>query len=165
MISVIQATGVSDHRVQVVDFEIAFQHNSVPSHCVRSFKKCCWDDVRSYLSTAPWSVLNIFNDINDMWEFFYSVLQNCLDTHIPLKKVRSKYFKRPTPWITSDILAVIKAKYKAKRVAERTHNPVDLDNYRSIKNQLKMMVCTAKMDYVRSLLMRSRHAPKFAAVL
>lgn len=80
VISVIQATGVSDHRVQVVDFEIAFQHNSVPSCCVRSFKKCCWDDVRSYLSTAAWSVLNIFNDINDMWEFFYSVLQNCLDS-------------------------------------------------------------------------------------
>ena len=88
-----------------------------------------------------------------------------MDTHIPLKKVHSKYFKRPTPWITPDILAVITAKYKAKCAADRNHNPVDLDNYRSIKNRLKMMVCTAKMDYIKSLLKRSRHAPKFAAVI
>ena len=99
-----------------------------------------------------------------MWESFYSILQSCLDTHVPLKKVCSKYFKRPTPWITPDILAVIKAKYKAKRAAERTHNPIDLDNYRSTKNYLKMMVCTTKLDYIKSLLMHSRHAPKFAAV-
>ena len=72
--SVTQATCVSDHCVQIIDFEIAFRHNSVPSRCVRSCKKCCWDDVRSYLSTAPWSVLNIFDDINDMWEFFYRVV-------------------------------------------------------------------------------------------
>ena len=91
--SVMQATGVSDHHVQVVDFEITFQHNSVPSRCVCSFKKCCWDDVCSYLSTAPWSVLNIFDDIDDMWETFYSILQSRLDALIPLKKVRSKYFK------------------------------------------------------------------------
>ena len=66
------------------------------------------------------------DDINDMWESFYSILQSCLDTHVPLKKVHSKYFKRPTPWITPDILAVIKAKYKAKRAAERTHNPINV---------------------------------------
>lgn len=78
---VIQAVGVSDHCVQIVDFKMASPQVTVPSQFVRSVTKCCWDDVHSYLSHAPWSVLGIFDDINDMWSFFYNILQSCLDMH------------------------------------------------------------------------------------
>ena len=82
-----------------------------------------------------------------------------------MKRVRCKNIKWPTPWLTQDILCAISAKHKAKSIAECTHDPGDVDHYKSIKNSLKTMIRAAKLEYVRSLLTRSRRSPKFAATL
>ena len=82
-----------------------------------------------------------------------------MDSYIPLKTVRHKYSKRPTPWLTSDILHVIQAKFKAKRRAERTRDSVDIDYYKTIKNNLKSMIRSSKLNYLQSLLCQARHAP------
>ena len=37
-----------------------------------------------------------------------------LDEHAPLKSVVSKFSKRPTPWMTSELSQAIKEKDKAK---------------------------------------------------
>ena len=119
----------------------------------------------SCLSHAPWSVLDIFDDIDDMWGYFHNILQSCLDTYAHMNRVRCKNFKRPTLWLTQDILSAISAKHKAKRIAECTHDPGDVDHYKSIKNSLKTMIRAAKLEYVRSLLTHSYRSPKFAATL
>ena len=54
-----QATGVSDHRIQIVEFKVPPMKIVVPSCFVCSLTKWCYDDVCSFLSHAPWSVLNI----------------------------------------------------------------------------------------------------------
>ena len=51
-------------------------------HYVRVFRKCNWDDVKS---TAPWLVMEAYEDVNDMWEYFCGILYGCLDSYIPLK--------------------------------------------------------------------------------
>ena len=109
--------------------------------------------------------MELFDDINDMWEYFYGIIQSCMDTYIPLKTVRHKYSKRPTPWLTLDILNVIQAKFKAKRCAERTHDPADIDHYKTIKSHLKSMIRSSKLSCLQSLLRQARHAPRFAATL
>ena len=134
-----------------------------PVRYVRAFRNCHWDDVRSCLSTAPWSVMEVYDDVNDMWEYFYGILRGCLDSYIPLKAVRNKYSKRPTPWLNSTLLHAIKLKYKAKRLADRTQDPVDISQYKMIKNNLKSQIRSAKLGYLHSLLVRARQVPQFAA--
>ena len=115
----------------------------------RAFRHCSWDNVKYCLSTAPWSAMEVFDDINDMWEYFYGILHQCLDSYIPLKKVHCKYSKRHTPWLTDELLSSIKAKHKAKRLAEHTKDPSDISNYKCIKNKLKSEIrsAAAKLDY------------------
>ena len=129
--NVIQATGVSDHRIQIVEFKIVTKQITIPSHLVHSLSKCCWD-VCSCLSRALWSVLNIFDYTDGMWGYFHNILQTCLDTYDSIKRVRCKNFKWPTPWLTQDIFFVISAKHQVKRNAEHTHDPGDVDHYKSI---------------------------------
>ena len=64
--SVSQAIGVSDHRIQIVNFDIIVPQLTVPSCLVRLFRKCCWDDVYACLSYSPWFVLRVLDDIDDM---------------------------------------------------------------------------------------------------
>ena len=165
MLNVLQAIGVSDRRVQIAEFDIFVDRGVLQFRSVRAFRRCCWDDVKSCLSNALWSVMELFDDINDMWEYFYGIIQSCMDSYIPLKTVRHKYSKQPTPWLTSDILHVIQAKFKAKRRAERTRDSVDIDYYKTIKNYLKSMIRSSKLNYLQSLLRQACHAPRFAATL
>ena len=109
--------------------------------------------------------MELFDDIDDMWEYFYGIIQSCMDGYIPLKRVHLKYSKRPTPWLIPDILCAIQTKYKAKHLAECTCDPADVAHYKSIKNSLKMAVRSAKLDYLQSLLSHARGAPQFVAIL
>ena len=80
----------------------------------------------------------LYDDIDDMWDFFQATLQYCLDQYVPFKKVYCKYSRRPTPWLTPELFATINDKQKAKVHAERTRDPSDFEQYRRLKNKLKM---------------------------
>lgn len=67
------------------------------------FKKCDWDQVRKDLASAPWSVMSVYDDLDDKWDFFYNILQNSLQLFVSLKRVYLRQSRRPTPWITDAI--------------------------------------------------------------
>ena len=136
--NVTQVTEVSDRHIQIVEFKIAPMEITIPSRLVHLFNICCWYDVCSCLSRSLWSVLNIFDYTDDVWGCFHNILQSCLDTYAPIKRIRFKNFKRPTPWLTQDILSAVLVKHQAKRNAVHTHNPGDVDHYMSIKKVLKL---------------------------
>lgn len=52
--------------------------------------------------------MEIYDDPDDMWGFFCQIVTSCLNTYIPLKKVSGKYSKRPTPWMTPEIVLQLK---------------------------------------------------------
>jgi len=70
--------------------------------------------------------MDVFDDIDDMYHFFKSCLFSVLDQYAPLKTVKSKFSKRPTPWMTPELLLSIKEKNKAKRRASKTHSTYDI---------------------------------------
>ena len=123
-----QTCGLSDHRVQIANFDYSPLPTSPRVYEIRAFRRCDWDRVCDALHSAPWQVMSIFDDVNDKWCFFYGILNECSDIFIPLKTVKSKKSKRPTPWFTEKISKLIKLKDKAKRHFEKTHLDVGSKN-------------------------------------
>ena len=109
-----QAIGLSDHRSQILEAAIPVVRNLPRCITIHTFRNCPWDKIRETLNTAPWQVMDIYDDVNDMWLFFYSIIQSCLGTHVPAHQVTSKYSKQHKPWLTSFILSIIKIKNKSK---------------------------------------------------
>ena len=109
--------------------------------------------------------MDIYDDVNDMWHFFVSILYRCLDMYAPSHTVPIKHSHRPTPWITSDLLTAIKHKSKAKRRAESTGLGADISYYKHLKNRLKVLVREAKISYLNQLLLRSKCDPRSSAEL
>ena len=148
--SVYQAVGLSDHLLQVVDISNAQSVKPAQSVMyVSSYRNCDWDAMRECLRTAPWHVMDIFDDIDDKWHFFKSCLYYVLNQYAPLKRVVSKFSKRPTPWLTDDLLLAIKVKQRAQRQAAKTHHPDDIAVYKKLKNKLKSSIHQAKLQYIR----------------
>ena len=73
MLNVRQALGLSDHRVQIADIDIIIQRPSVAFHWLRPFHRCSWDDIRGCLSCTPWSVMEIYDDPDEVWSFFSQI--------------------------------------------------------------------------------------------
>ena len=50
--------------------------------------------------------MDSFDSVDDMWEYLSGLLDYCLDSHVPLKRVscRYTYLRRHTPWMTPEIL-------------------------------------------------------------
>ena len=123
------ACGLSDHRVQVASFELGIVKHLPSIRYVRSFRGCDWEKLRDTLRSTPWQTMNIFDDINDK---YHTLLQDCLDKFLPLKRVTVHKARRPTPWFNDSISASICNKNKTKRTFERSGSDLDRDIYRKL---------------------------------
>ena len=107
--------------------------------------------------------MDLFHDLNDKWSFSHVTLTQILDDFMPLHQVSFHHSKRPTPWFTDHISHLISLKNKAKRKAYRTGDPTDRVSYSRMKNYLKDAVRQAKVNYLESLVSKSRRVPGRAA--
>ena len=110
--NVLQPCGLSDHKVQVASFELGIVKHLPSIRYVRSFRECDWEKLRDTLRSAPWQTMNIFDDINDKWFYFCTLLQDCLDKFLPLKRVTVHKARKPTPWFNDSISASMHIKIK-----------------------------------------------------
>ena len=79
VISSYLAVGLSDYYIQCVDYEVSICPQEVRTMWIYSFRKCDWDKLREALSYAPWHVISTFDDIDDQWKMFHSLLLHSLN--------------------------------------------------------------------------------------
>ena len=139
-----QAVDVSDHHLQLLNFDIPVLRVPPRFLWVRSFRKCQWDQLRDSLCSAPWDIMTMLDDIDDKWEFFHHILMLSLNEFAPLHRVNCKNSRRSTPWFSDSIAQMIKEKYKARHLTQRTGSDDDWSAYRRLKNQLKATVVRQK---------------------
>ena len=163
VLDVKQAIGLSDHRVQILDLDIMVQRPPNSFCWVRPFRKCSWSSVGDCLSSAPWSVMEMYDDPDDMWGVFIHIITSCLDKYAPLQKVLCKHSRRHTPWLSPEILSAIHEKQKAKRTAEKSGKDDDVAHYKRLKNALKTTIRSAKLNCLNTLLQQSQKLPHLAA--
>jgi len=123
--SVFQVSGISDHRMQVSEFTIAPVQLPSRSVCVRSFKKCDWKELRATLRSAPWNLMEMFDNIDDNWSFFHTLIMQVFDDLMPLHRVSCHHLKRSTPWFTDEISKLISIKNKSRCKADKSKEPED----------------------------------------
>ena len=57
------------------------------------------------VDSAPWSLIDIFYEINDKVDIFYQLINELLDWHAP-KRQKKEYLKSPTPGLLAKLLNV-----------------------------------------------------------
>ena len=62
---------------------------------VRCLAKCNVDDLLTDLATAPWSLADSCEDVDDMWECWKQFFFHVLDSHAPKKSVRVRGHNLP----------------------------------------------------------------------
>ena len=92
---------------------------------------------------------NQLDDVNDQFQDFYFKLQGCVDRHAPLKKLTPKEIKlEQKPWITNELLKMIKIKNKLFNRKKRQPNNDNVKRlYNIFRNRVNREITKSKKNY------------------
>lgn len=110
-----------------------------------NFKKADFLSIWLLLSKIDWNFLNVFDDVNCAVTGLYNILNQIFDQTIPLKFNASKY----PLWYSIDTLRIVKAKAKARKLALRNHDPVFIQNFKSLRSSLKISIASDYSRYIK----------------
>ena len=102
----------------------------------RSLKNTDIEQLNRDLLNAPWHVADIFNDIDDKYNYWSGLFESVVDAHAPLK--RKKVRDKDTPYMTMEWKKAIrnKRKYAIKFAKDHTEENFELKKkYRNIANK------------------------------
>ena len=130
----VQKFGASDHSVTFVVKKAGVCKAHVEIRDVRSFKHYNKNHFRRDIASVPWSVIESFDDINDAvvaWK----------------------------PWITNDLKELMAERDYALRVAKRSGNQEQWNEYRRLKNFTNRKIKSAEALHYKNLI-ESAENPK-----
>ena len=107
------------------DKVVSHQSKVITFRSYKNFDECRF---KESLLMAPWHVGEIFDEIDDQAYYWSTLLQNVVDEHLPLKKMRVR--DKDVPYMTTGWKQAIRAKRRA--TAKYKNNPTR-ENWESKK--------------------------------
>ena len=104
---------------------------------VRSLKKFSTDNFLRDLELRQWSNVYCFEELNEMWATWKSMLMESIDKHVPC---RSRCIaKKRSSWITNDLKRQMFKRDYFKTKAVSSEDPRAWHKYRQSRNHMLMM--------------------------
>lgn len=107
--------------------------------------KCFNEQLFCYdLQSLDWSDIYWSPNISAMWENFVSKFLGVVNKHAPLveRKVRGQQI----PWMNDEIRQMIHNRDHYKRIANKSQNDIDWENYKNLRNLVNSTIKRAKKD-------------------
>ena len=101
-------SSVSDHDLVYAILRLKKQRPKPVYITTRSFKHYQPEKFYADIEQAPWSVLDVFDDVNDKLFAFNKLFCDIVDRHAPIKKIKIR--GRPLPYVTDEIRHLMKAR-------------------------------------------------------
>ena len=128
---------------------------------VRSFKKCEEKALLSDLGSAPWQVMDSFDDVNDKLSYWMTLFLSVVDKHAPLMKVRMKTKNQDDDWIDSGLRSLMRSRNYYRKKHRKTRAEQDWHKFKAIRNEVNRRLRVAKSEYFRRVCKDISHQPRF----
>ena len=126
---------ISDHDLIVASLNLKKPRATHTYISTRSFKNFKKDAFLDDISSAPWSLVDIFDDPDDKLDTFNSLFHQILDQHAPVKTVKLR--ARPNPFIDDNIRGLMRSRDHWQRLARQTNDPAMWSGYRNFRREVK----------------------------
>lgn len=120
----------------------------------RDFKNFNTDAFLEQAHSLPWHEIIMIPTIDEKVDLFNTMLLDLYDRHAPLRTTRAT--RPPTPWMTNDIIRMMRKRTKARRTWVRSKNVSDFENFRTIRNKVKQEIRNSKIKYMHELFKSSK---------
>lgn len=141
---------ISDHQPSyIVRKHERSKHPLVNFRC-RSFHNYVKLDFQMELADLDWSRFYSEDDVDTLWNIIETNIQTLADKHCPFKEFRER--RELKPWITPDLLELLKNRDRLYKLAKRSKDPDDWINARKARNHCNRAVGHARNEFVKAQL-------------
>ena len=142
--------GVSQHDALFAELVFDVERNTPRYVTYRSFRNFNRYKFNRDLSNIDWRCIVDMPNIDDKVGFFTSAITNLYDRHAPYHSYLVK--KKASPWFTSVLQDLVKARNKAWRQYKRFGRGRDHLFYKELRNRVKSATRNAISSYYRNKL-------------
>ena len=121
----------------------------------RSFNRYQPDKFYADASQAPWSVLDMFDDVEDKLNAFNLLFNDILDEHAPVKTVKIR--GRMNPCVTFEIRELMKTRRNWNKTARRTKDPLAWSAYNNYCKEVKREIRLEERELVMEQIRNKKH--------
>ena len=140
-------TDFSDHFSQFISVQrLKFDHKSISIY-KRDYSKFSEKSFRDDVSIQNFNT--DYTNINDQFQDFYLKIEGCVNRHAPYKKLTPKEVKlNGKPWISSDIIKMIKIKNRLFYRKKRQPNNENIKKlYNIFRNRVNRELIKSKKEH------------------
>ena len=135
---------LSDHNLTFCDLNIDGKDCHRQTKCVscRAMWKVDRSKLLSDLSQQTWSLINIFDEIDDAVDCFTALFMDVWNRHAPLKKKHIRFQKLPS--MTRSVKSAMKKRDKLYKKHCKCRSDTTWLDYKTTRNQSNIAIRTAK---------------------
>ena len=155
--------GISDHSFVYANFRMRKEKSSLMTKTINNYRTFNQQKFRNDIESAPWSVCEIFDDIDDQvwaWQHLY---QEIVSDHIPTRQVRTR--KNKLPWITNEIKKEQNKRYRLLKLYKANKDTLTWSLYKATRNRVKKLIRDAELTYWREQFAKSENSKHFWQVV
>ena len=144
---------ISDHDLVYVTLRLKKARPKPVYITTRSFKHYSPIDFSNDVSLAPWSIVDVFDDVEDKLYAFDSLFTEILDRHAPVKTFKARC--KPNPCVTNNIRGLMKTRDDLRKKAKKTNDPLSWTAYRYFRQEVKREIRIAEREFVAEQIQRN----------
>ena len=107
----------------------------------------------TYTPWAPWSIVDVFDDVEDKLYAFDLLFTEILDRHAPVKTFKAR--GKPNPCVTDNIRGLMKTRDDWRKKAKKTNDPLSWTAYRYFRQEVKREIRIAEKEFVDEQIQRN----------
>ena len=138
--------GVSDHYTSYLVWKCKHTFQGETFISFRKSRNVDLEAFKSDLRNQNWKKIEEFCDINDAVSVWEKMLLEVVNRHMPMKTRRVR--KKPSPWMNSEILSLMKQRDKAKLKAKKRNSDDFWKIYKRMKNKVTTEIRKSKRKYI-----------------
>ena len=136
---------ISDHSLVYMVRKAQYKRNGSRIIEVRSLKNFSRENFLRVLELKQWGNVHCFEDPNEMWATWKSMLMDTIDKHAPCRSRRIG--KKRSSWITNDLKRQMFKRDYLKKKAISSEDPQAWHEYRQSRNHVYNEIKKAKASY------------------
>ena len=132
-ITLLPPVSTSDHSVVLCKVKAPILKSARYKRVVWDYNHCDFKALNDCLRNAPFDVrYDMFNDVEDVVEYWIQLYKSTLQDYIPYKSVSIK--SNDQPWITQEFKKLIRKRNRLRKRFKHTENPADYQAYKKVRN-------------------------------
>ena len=149
---------LSDHQAVYVTRKKDLNQNIKVSFEGRSYRNYIKEDFQESLINHNWDRFYQAKDPDVAWDIMYQTILDNIEAMCPMKTFRIRQTNEP--WMTAEVLEIIKDKDRLLARAKRTGRQGDWEEARRARNIAGQLIDQAKKDFFQNEFEANRGDPK-----